>query len=162
MKEISIRMLKIMLLVAIGVCLLSIVSNVKAMELSESAVTISKGETVTLLATENNKPIAVGCSSTGTGEVSITNFDGTIFITGKEEGTVTVTVKAITDSTKVATCTVTVISSGETNGSSDDADIDVDGTGETISLVVELVIKTIELILTKILPLILGIIGSAI
>ncbi|MBQ6992613.1 MAG: hypothetical protein IJN50_06915 [Clostridia bacterium] len=157
MKSISIKMLKIMLLLVIGICLLSVVSKVNAIQLSRTSITINVGESYTITATDNGEKVkGVKAQATGTGKVDIYNKDGNVTITGRKAGTQYVTITSLTNLSKMDVCTVHIVGDSEDTESdgievgSNSEEIDIAG---TINVVAEIVSIIFNLIKTFILPL---------
>lgn len=154
MKNVSIKILKIMLLLVIGICLFSIASKVSAMHI-QGPTTLVKGKTYTFTAydEEGNK---VPCGWNVTGDVT---SHGNGKVIAKRVGNGVITANAITSDER-ATLTVTVIDSGVDSSVDDDVISSDSIDGEVIGSLVGYVISIIKTIILEILPHILGLLMS--
>lgn len=152
MKSISIKILKIMLLLVIGICLFSIASKVSAMYISGST-TLEKGDTITLAVyDEEGNKVACHWTSKDSEKASVINGR----VTGKKAGSATIVAKSF-ENGEECSITITVVDNGNNDEiETDSEEIDIAGTISAVAQLTGFIIEIIESLLGLIIPLLTG------
>lgn len=106
----------------------SFVNAVASVSLSKTSLTLKAGETYALRETVTAEDPSAPASYPGvtwkSSDTSVATVNSEGLITAKKAGTATITVTSSRDSSKKATCTLTVIAAGGGNGSSEGVEFD--------------------------------------
>ena len=106
----------------------SFVNAVASVSLSKTSLTLKVGETYALRETVTAEDTSAPASYPGvtwkSSDTSVATVNSEGLITAKKAGTATITVTSSRDSSKKATCTLTVIAAGGGNGSSEGVEFD--------------------------------------